>query len=104
VDDVTQAADQVFTQLGKIVLGEQPLPEILERVVRLANEMVPGAAYASITLLAGDEPATLAFTGDVALALDERQYEAEAGPCLASAQAGHRLYLPNISAESRWPR
>jgi GAF domain-containing protein len=104
VTDTSQPADQVFAQLGKIVLGEHPLPQILERVVHLASQMVPGAVHASITVIAGDEPATLAFTGDVAIALDERQYEDEAGPCLASAQAGQMVYVSDISSETRWPR
>jgi GAF domain-containing protein len=96
--------DEAFAELGKIVLGEQPLPQILEQVVHLAKAMLPIETEASITLIAGDEPATLAFTGPVAIALDERQYEDDAGPCLASAQAGHVIIVPNISAETRWPK
>jgi GAF domain-containing protein len=96
--------DEAFTELGKIVLGEQPLPQILEQVVHLAKAMLPVETEASITLIAGEEPATLAFTGPVAIALDERQYEDEAGPCLASAQAGHVIVVPDIPAETRWPK
>jgi GAF domain-containing protein len=95
--------DQVFAQLGMIVLGEQPLPQILERVVHLACEMLPGTAEASITLLTDDEPATLAFTGEVAIALDERQYLEESGPCLTCARSGQTITVPDITCENRWP-
>jgi GAF domain-containing protein len=96
--------DQVFAQLGTFVLGEQPLSQILERVVHLASEMLPGSAEASITLLTDDRPSTLAFTGEVAVALDERQYEDESGPCLTCARTGQTVVIPDMTAETRWPR
>src|SRR5947209_2399346 len=92
-----------FAELGRIVLGEQPLPAILEQVVHLATRVLPVAAEASITLIAGDSPATLAFTGETALALDERQYETERGPCLDSASAGQTIVVPDTRTETRWP-
>jgi GAF domain-containing protein len=103
MDNAPHPADKVFAQLGQIVLGDQPLPQILERVVHLARQVLPGASDVSITLIAGTEPMTLAFTGPVAISLDERQYEDEAGPCLASAQAGQIVAVPDMASETRWP-
>jgi transcriptional regulator with GAF, ATPase, and Fis domain len=68
------AADEAFAELSRIVLGEQPLPEILERVVQIAKRVLPVPTEASITLITGDDPATVASTDEVAIALDERQY------------------------------
>lgn len=95
-------ADQVFAQLGTIVLGEQPLSRILERVVHLASRMLPGTAEASITFLTDDQPSTLAFTGEIAIALDERQYKDEFGPCLSCARTGRTIVVAEITAETRW--
>jgi GAF domain-containing protein len=38
------------------------------------------------------------------LALDERQYADESGPCLSCARTGHTVAIPDMAAESRWPR
>jgi GAF domain-containing protein len=96
--------DDAFAQLGRIVLGEQPLAAILEQVVHIAKQVLPVPAEASITLITGDDPATLAFTGQVAIELDERQYEADRGPCLDAAASGHLISIPDTSSETRWPR
>jgi GAF domain-containing protein len=97
-------ANEAFVRLGKIVLGDQPLPEILERVVHLAKQVVPAPVDASITLVAGDQPSTVGFTDDTALALDERQYDDEAGPCLEAAKSGTRISIPDMASETRWPQ
>jgi GAF domain-containing protein len=98
------AVDDVFAQLGQIVLGEQPLASILEQVVLIAKQVLPISVEASITFITGDDPATVAFTGKTAIELDERQYEAERGPCLDAAASGELISIPDTTAETRWPR
>src|SRR4051794_19894825 len=97
-------ASEAFAQLGRIVLGEQPLSDILERVVQLAAQVLPTSVEASITLIAGEAPVTVGFTSEAALSLDERQYESERGPCLDAAASGTRVSIPDMSADGRWPR
>jgi GAF domain-containing protein len=97
------AAQEAFAQLGKIVLGDQPLGTILEQVVHIGRRVLPAATEASITLIAGDDPSTVAYTGDTALALDEGQYEAERGPCLDAASSGTLIMVPDLAADDRWP-
>jgi GAF domain-containing protein len=46
---------------------------------------------------------TAAFTGEMALALDEAQYEAGYGPCLDAAAAREVRAIADMSTESRWP-
>jgi GAF domain-containing protein len=96
--------DGAFTELGNIVLGQQALPDILERVVHLAKQVLPVPAGSSITLIEDGTPFTVAFTGPLALALDERQYEAERGPCLDAAASGHTLLIAHTDSDDRWPR
>ena len=98
-----EAAD-AFAQLGRIVLGEQPLASILEQVVHIAKQVLPAPVEASITFIAGDEPATVAFTAQTAVDLDERQYETERGPCLDAAASGHLISIADMATETRWPR
>src|SRR4051794_5575600 len=94
-------AKDAFAQLGRIVLGEQPLESVLDQVVRIARQVLPVPTEASITLIAGDEPSTVAYTNDTALALDERQYEAERGPCLDSAASGTLILIPDMTQDER---
>lgn len=96
--------DDAFAQLGRIVFGEQPLAAILEQVVHIAKQVLPTSVEASITFITGDDPSTVAFTGPTAIELDERQYEAERGPCLDAAASGEMISIPDTAAETRWPR
>lgn len=96
--------DDPFAQLGRIVLGDEPLDQILLRVVHLANQVLDASTEASITLLAGETPSTVACTGEPALSLDERQYAAERGPCLDAAAAGERILVTDLTTDTRWPQ
>jgi GAF domain-containing protein len=95
---------QAVMELGTIVLGNEPLPAVLERVVHIAAGALPAVREVSVTLVADDRATTAAFTGISALALDERQYEDERGPCLDAAAAGQRIVVKDTSAEPRWPQ
>jgi GAF domain-containing protein len=91
-----------FAELGAIVLG-RPMSEVLHRVAELAVACVPGADEVSVTLVDGDRTRSAAFTGTLAVALDERQYEAGFGPCLDAAQTGRHLRVDDTGAESSYP-
>jgi GAF domain-containing protein len=101
-DNPAGDANDAFVELSKIVLGEEPLAEILERVVHVASRVLPTVSEASITLIAGDDPSTVAFTGQRAIALDERQYEMQRGPCLDAASSAQMIMIPDMSEETRW--
>jgi len=92
-----------FAELGRIVLGEQPLEQILHRVVETAKDTIGAASEVSITLVTADRGWTVAFTADCALALDERQYGAERGPCMDAATGGTRLVVSDTATDARWP-
>jgi len=94
----------VFAQLSRIVLGEEPLPAILERLVHIARQLLPITVEASITLLSRDDATTVASTDEIAVKLDERQYDDERGPCLDAAAAGERIRITDMRSERRWPR
>jgi GAF domain-containing protein len=102
-DHIPLQTSEALTALGQIVLGDEPLPQILERVVHLAAGVLPIPVDASITLIVGDEPATPAFTSPTAIALDERQYASQRGPCLDAAAGAQRIVVVDTRAETRWP-
>jgi GAF domain-containing protein len=100
----------IHAELAAIVLSSQPLGAVLRQVARVAVKAIPGADDASVTLIERGRPRTVAFSGQLAVALDERQYEIGFGPCLDAAISGQTLVLdthhehvsyPEFSREAR---
>ena len=98
----TDPAD-AFAELGRIKLGETSLDDVLQRVAELAKRVLPVPVEVSVTLVRGGIGHTAAFTDELALDMDERQYAQGSGPCLAAATAGDILSVPDLTAEDRWP-
>ncbi|MGH8891430.1 MAG: GAF and ANTAR domain-containing protein [Acidothermaceae bacterium] len=95
---------EAFSQLGRIVLGEDSLDTVLDRVAQLARGTIPGVAAVSVTLIHGDHANTAAFAGEIANQLDERQYEEGYGPCLDAARTGKVVVVTEMADEQRWPK
>jgi GAF domain-containing protein len=96
---------EAFNELGRIKLSETDLSGVLARIAELAKLALPGAVEVSVTLITEDgrRPRTAAFTGALALELDERQYEDGYGPCLSAAAKGTTYSITDMSTEDRWP-
>ena len=75
---------------------------MLARVAVLAQASVRGADEVSVTLVDGDREGTVAFTGDLAVQLDERQYEEGFGPCTDAARAGGTVAMLDLASEQRY--
>lgn len=89
--------------LGRIKLGELDLDGVLRAVVDLARDTIPGAGEVSVTLIRERRATTSAFTGDLALALDETQYADGRGPCLDAAATISTLSTTDTGTDDRWP-
>jgi GAF domain-containing protein len=96
-------ARAAFDELARVVLSEQTMDGLLERITELAKAVVPGVDSVSITLLTADHATTVVSTGELAKDLDETQYDAGFGPCLDAAQAGSTALVADTRTESRWP-
>jgi GAF domain-containing protein len=66
------------------------------------KQTIIGAAETSVTLVDG-KPKTVAFSGELALDLDERQYATGYGPCLDAARLGEVVLMTDAATETRWP-
>src|SRR4051812_27386455 len=93
-----------FAKLTKINADRHPLNEVLTRTVGLAKSVLRVPVEVSVTLMDSEEATTPVFTGPTAVSLDETQYELGYGPCLASAEAGQLVSIPDMAQESRWPQ
>jgi GAF domain-containing protein len=96
--DVTAA----LAELASISLATESLASIMERISAVAKRAVPGVCEASVTLLNRDRPSTVAFTGWLAIELDESQYERGYGPCLDAARTAEVIPVDDMPTEGRW--
>ncbi len=92
-----------FAELSRIMLTTQSLDSTLLRIADLARETVAGALEVSVTMLDGERPVTVVFTGQLAAFLDERQYDVGFGPCVEAALTGATITIPDTSDSAVHP-
>jgi GAF domain-containing protein len=91
-----------FAGLSKIVFGGEPLDVILGRIAEVARQIIPMIDEISVTFVEDDRAKTVAFTGPLAVSLDERQYENGHGPCLDAAVSGQTIVV-DTATDSIYP-
>jgi GAF domain-containing protein len=99
----SDGASRALEQLGRMALRDQSMDSVLQAVVDLTRSVLPGASEASISLVVDGRPTTAVFTGSLALALDESQYDRGHGPCLHAAATGDLTEIPDTRIDTRWP-
>src|SRR4051794_16308615 len=92
-----------FAELGRISFDNTSMEGMLQRIAELAKQVIPGVAEASVSLIANDRATTAAYTGRLALDLDETQYGRGYGPCLEAAVGEEIREITDARAETRWP-
>ena len=95
--------ESALGRLGRILLTEHSMHSVLAEIVGLARASLPGQPEASVTLLTGRRPSTAAASGDLARDLDQRQYDAGAGPCLHAAVEEVVVEVRDTRVDGRWP-
>ena len=90
------------TELAAILLEEESLDSILDKIAALAKRSITGADEVSVTVV-GDRATSVAFTGKLAIEADERQYELGEGPCLDASRTNRTMQIEDFGSEERWP-
>jgi GAF domain-containing protein len=98
-DPVAQAA---FDELGRTSFAEHSLESLVQKVTDLAAQVIPGRPVASVTIVRGGTPATIAASAPLARELDEVQYRHGAGPCMQAATTGRPVGVADPAADERW--
>ncbi|MGH9269691.1 MAG: GAF and ANTAR domain-containing protein [Ilumatobacteraceae bacterium] len=76
----------------------------LGRIAELGQQAVPACMAASVTVLQrGRRAVTVGPSNDVASRLDEAQYAAGDGPCVAAARDHQTTLIEDTASETRWP-
>lgn len=97
------AVRPAFDELGRINFAEHSLESVVRTVTELTARVLPGEPIASVTILRGDQPSTVASSGDLALDLDLQQYRLGSGPCVAAAATGRVSVIPDTRSDRSWP-
>lgn len=92
-----------LSALLRIRLDRGPLEDVLQQLVDIARDALPGADAVSTTLLRGDKAWTAAYTSQLALDADEMQYERGYGPCMDAGRTGTVMRVEDMREEARWP-
>jgi len=97
-------ADETLIALAGILVTEQSMEETLRQVLELACTALPGGDEGGITLLEADGPSTAIATSDLALRVDNSQYDsASGGPCLEAYRRQQILRIDSTARDPRWP-
>lgn len=72
-------------------------------VAQLAASLIDAIDHASVTARSGGAYVTVAASSDVAVEIDQAQYDDKAGPCLEALEAEYPAAVPDIAAIMTWP-
>lgn len=93
-----------FADVARQLQCQDNPQETWQRLVELANELVPAFEHAAVSLVHGGERVeTVAATDDVPRIVDRIQYETGEGPCLSAIREEEMFLVQDLSAETRWP-
>lgn len=95
---------ETSNELSQLLLDEETVETTLQRVGRLAVYSIEGCDVVGVSLAENGKVLTKAATDDLALELDNVQYETDDGPCLDSLRTGVTNVISDITQEDRWPR
>jgi GAF domain-containing protein len=95
----------VVDRLQDLVLKTADVKEMLDQLAEFSALTLadPAAAFCSITLMQRKKPVTVASSEESAVRLDETQYGAGDGPCLAAIREEAAVHIPDVNSERRWP-
>lgn len=98
--DLREVAEAMRRLCDRAADGDGPP---LEELVDDAVGLVPGARWASATMLRAGTFTTIASTDPAAERADALQYEIGSGPCVDSVLEGSLHVTGDVVADSRWP-
>jgi GAF domain-containing protein len=94
---------ELWRDLSRVIFADRTLEQVLGDITDIAARGIPGADACSTTLIRGERPFTAAYSGDMALAADELQYERGYGPCVDAGRGNVVLRVDDMRTETRWP-
>jgi len=78
------------------------LEDFLAQTSERTSERLSPVAGVAVTFGVGPAPITIGASTQLALEVDELQYDIGTGPCLHALRTGTSLYVPDLAADDRW--
>lgn len=95
----------VFARLHGMLLSEQDATTAVGQLARAAQQTIPSAAGAGVSLLSEEGTRiSTASTDAVVEAADAAQYDLGMGPCLSAWGTGEPQRIDDTTTDSRWAR
>lgn len=93
-----------LAQVARLLLHEDDLTSVLNRIAVLAVATIDGVQHCGITIVEGEAVHTAGSSGEVPVRVDQIQYDTDQGPCLDAIRQHQVLESGDITAElERWP-
>ena len=92
-----------FSRLQSLTLSTARVDEFLSELVAVAPQMGGPPMSCGITMRGEHRPYTVTSSDDLAVQVDEVQYDQHEGPCLQALHDGAPIYVEEMRAEVRWP-
>jgi GAF domain-containing protein len=89
--------------LSRFFVGDGTLKDTLQRVSELATQAVPAADLVGITMVVEGRQRTAVFTDELALEIDQAQYDTGEGPCLDAFKQQQVFSIPATRERGPWP-
>lgn len=90
--------------VGSSVTDEDELLSLLQNLVQIAQETIPGADSTGVTVDLAGQTYTAVHTDQRTLRVDTEQYDCGEGPCLHAARTGQIVLVDFGQAAATWPR
>ena len=103
ISEQAWSAEAALERLGRLSLRELSMESLLRTVTELTNSVMPGNPETSVLLMVRGRPTTVVSTGQLAVDLDERQFQSGQGPCLHAARTGELVEVADTGTDGRWP-
>jgi AmiR/NasT family two-component response regulator len=100
LDEVSESLEELVTVLD----ADERLEMVLRRLAEVSVRGVPDAdAVSVVTLFNGAGERTAAASDDAVLQIEDAQFAAGRGPCLAAAEAGRPIRVLVADVREQWP-
>jgi GAF domain-containing protein len=93
----------VFARMSGLLLSEDTVERSLSLIGALAQETVPGAVGAGVSVIDERNRRSSGSTDDRVRRADALQYELDEGPCLTAAATRELVRIDDLAEDARWP-
>lgn len=103
---MTELADfgaQMTRIAGEMRRESHDTEAALRSMTKFAVDAIPGAEYATVTLVANGTIETPVMVGDLGGQADNLQRDLGEGPCIRAAVSDLTVWIDDMRTETRWP-